>query len=149
MVLKGYLYVGTFLCILCGFNIFDARAVFRMDACHLFPQHVLVVLLLTGVFRCCGWCLVLGFSAMAGCSDVPLGHAMGGSSSQLLLSLGTGSRGPEPLLGSELVVAEVCDCFWRPCRQCLPLCKYMHSKRATIWVLSLPSCTSQTMATGF
>ena len=31
-------YLGTFLCSLCGFNIFAVRAVFSMDVCHLFLQ---------------------------------------------------------------------------------------------------------------
>lgn len=26
-------------------------------------------------------------------------------------------------------MVEACDCLWRPCRQCLPLCKYMHSEK--------------------
>ena len=33
---------------LCRFNIFGVRTVFSMDACHLFPQCVLVVIPLTG-----------------------------------------------------------------------------------------------------
>ena len=48
MVLDGYLYVGLSLCSLCGFNIFGVRAVFSMDACRLFPQHMLVVFPLIG-----------------------------------------------------------------------------------------------------
>lgn len=45
MVLEGYLYVGESLC---RFNIFGVRTVFSMDACHLFPQCVLFVILLIG-----------------------------------------------------------------------------------------------------
>ena len=36
------------LCSLCGFNIFGTRAVFSMDACCLFPQHVLAITPLMG-----------------------------------------------------------------------------------------------------
>ena len=75
MVLKGYLYVGTFLCILCGFNIFDARAVFRMDACHLFPQHVLVVLLLIGSVQVLPGLGVLCSGRLLRCAP---GHTVGG-----------------------------------------------------------------------
>ena len=44
MVLEDYLSVVSSLCSLCGFNIFGVRSVFSMDACHLFPQSVLVVI---------------------------------------------------------------------------------------------------------
>ena len=64
MVLKGYLHVGASLCSLCGFSIFAAKAVFSMDACRLFPQHVLVIIPLIGVCRCGDCCLVLGFSVV-------------------------------------------------------------------------------------
>ena len=61
MVLEDYLYVALFLCSLCGFNIFGAEAIFSVDACHLFPQHMFTIIALMGVCRCGGWCLVLGF----------------------------------------------------------------------------------------
>ena len=50
MVFEDYFYVVAFLCSLCEFNIFGARSVFSMDACHLFPQCVLAISpLLAGV----------------------------------------------------------------------------------------------------
>ena len=67
------MYAQTFLRILCGFNISDARAVSRMDAGHRFPQHMLVVLLLIGGAQTL-W-LVPGLAVLCGgsCSDVPQG----------------------------------------------------------------------------
>ena len=44
MALEGYLYVGSSLSSLCGFNIFGGRALLSMGACWLFPQRVLVVI---------------------------------------------------------------------------------------------------------
>ena len=46
-----------------------------MDACHRFPQYVLVVIPLKGVHRCSSWCLVVGFSAVVAhdCSWNPAG----------------------------------------------------------------------------
>ena len=38
-----FFYVRTSLSSLQGFNIFGVRAIFCMDASHLFPQHVLTV----------------------------------------------------------------------------------------------------------
>lgn len=40
MVLEGYFYVRVSLYFLHGFNVFGARTVFSMDACHLFPWYV-------------------------------------------------------------------------------------------------------------
>ena len=48
MVLKGCVYVGAFLCRLCMSNSFGARAGFCMDAIHVFPQSVLVIIPLIG-----------------------------------------------------------------------------------------------------
>ena len=62
MFLEGCFYEGTSLCSLCGFNIFDVRAVFCMDACHVFLQCVLAVIPLIGgvtgvvVTRACTGC---------------------------------------------------------------------------------------------
>ena len=36
MVLEGYFYMGASLCSLCESNIFGARAVFSIDAYHVF-----------------------------------------------------------------------------------------------------------------
>ena len=40
--------MGAFLCSLHESNIFGARAVFGMDACHIFPQGVLTIIPLIG-----------------------------------------------------------------------------------------------------
>ena len=40
--------MGASLCSLCEFSIFGVRAVFSMDACHVFPQCVLAVIPLIG-----------------------------------------------------------------------------------------------------
>lgn len=50
MVLKGYLYMGASLCRLCDSNIFWCKAVFSIDAYHVFPQCVLLL-------RRCDWSL--------------------------------------------------------------------------------------------
>ena len=70
MVLKGYFYVVTHLCSLLESNIFDVRAVYSMDACHIFPQGVLA---LVPSDRGCVWC----------CSDQSLHWILGGASSLL------------------------------------------------------------------
>lgn len=50
MVLKGCFYEGASLCSLHESDIFGARDVFGMDACHIFPQGVLAVVpLMEGV----------------------------------------------------------------------------------------------------
>ena len=46
--MKGCFYVGVSLCSLHESNSFGARAVFSMDACHIFPQCVLAVIPLIG-----------------------------------------------------------------------------------------------------
>ena len=62
MVLKGCPYAGVSLCSLCESNIFGARAVFSMDACHVFLQCVLAIFPLVGgvifvvVTRACTGC---------------------------------------------------------------------------------------------
>ena len=62
MVLKGSFYVGASLRSLHESNIFGVRAVFDMDACHVFPQCVLAVIPLIGgvigvvVTRACTVC---------------------------------------------------------------------------------------------
>lgn len=64
VVLEGYFYVGVPLGSLHGFNIFGARAVFIMDACHAFPQCVLAIILLIEdvtcvvITRACNGCCV-------------------------------------------------------------------------------------------
>ena len=40
MVLKGCFYLGAFLSSPCKLNIFGARAVFSMNACHVFQQDM-------------------------------------------------------------------------------------------------------------
>ena len=46
MVLKGYFYVGAYLCTLCVSNVFGVRAGFDMDASHIFPHGVLAIITL-------------------------------------------------------------------------------------------------------
>ena len=48
MVLKGYFYVVTTLCRLYDSKIFGERAVFGMDAYHIFPQGRLALVPLIG-----------------------------------------------------------------------------------------------------
>ena len=48
MVMKVYFYVGAFLCKMCGSNIFVARTVFCMNAIHIFPQSLLVIISFIG-----------------------------------------------------------------------------------------------------
>ena len=48
MALKGCFDVGVSLRRLCESNIFGARAVFGIDASHVFPQSVLSVIPLIG-----------------------------------------------------------------------------------------------------
>lgn len=52
VVLKGCSYVGVSLCRLRESDIFGARAVFVMDACHLFSQSVLAISPLIGDVTC-------------------------------------------------------------------------------------------------
>ena len=66
--MEGYLYIGVFLCRLCEFNIFGARALFSMDAYRLFPQRVLVIFLIAGVQM---WQLVPGPQVCGGGSGAP------------------------------------------------------------------------------
>ena len=62
VVLKGCFHVGAPLCSLHELNIFGARAVFSMDACHIFPHCVLADIPLIGgvisivVTRACTGC---------------------------------------------------------------------------------------------
>ena len=50
VVLEGYLYVGATMCNFCRFSIFCVRAIFSMDACHLFIQCMLAIIpLIVGV----------------------------------------------------------------------------------------------------
>lgn len=95
--LEGLFVCRDILVYLVWFNIFDARAVFRMDACHLFPQHVLVVLLLTGGVRVLPGLGVLCSGRLLRCA--PRAHNRRRSSSQLLLSLGTRKWGPRTTPG--------------------------------------------------
>ena len=76
MVLEGDLYVGASLCSLCGFNIFGARAVISIDACHLFPQCVLIVMPLIKAVQI--WQLVLdpGVLGVRDGSGTPPEHKM-------------------------------------------------------------------------
>ena len=73
MILEGC--VGASLCSLHGFNIFGARAVFSMDACHLFPQCVLALIpLIRGCHWWCGdqrlhWMLSGAFFLPCGCHN--------------------------------------------------------------------------------
>lgn len=48
VVLKGYFYMEESMCSLSTFNIFGERAVFIMDACHLFPQCMLAIIPMVG-----------------------------------------------------------------------------------------------------
>ena len=58
------------LCSLCGFIIFGTRTVFSMDACCLFPQHVLAITPLMGVQM--QWLVSTpGFLAAAAVCDHP------------------------------------------------------------------------------
>ena len=55
VVLIDCFYVGTSLCSLHESNIFGVRAVFSMDACHIFAQCVLAIIpLMGGADWCCG-----------------------------------------------------------------------------------------------
>ena len=67
MVLKGCFHVAAYLCRLYESNIFGARAVLGMDASHIFPQSVLVVIPLIWI---CHWCVVT--RACTGCWAGPL-----------------------------------------------------------------------------
>ena len=50
MVFKGCFHVGAYLCSLLVSSIFGTRAVFSMDACHVFPKGLLAfVPLIEGV----------------------------------------------------------------------------------------------------
>ena len=61
MALKGCFYVGVTLC---ESNIFGARGpFFGMGACHLFPQVVLALVLIKGVF---GGVVTRAFSGCGG-----------------------------------------------------------------------------------
>ena len=106
MVLEGYLYVGSSLCSLCEFNIFDVRAVFIMDACRLFPQCVLVIIPLIGGVQV-QW-LVPSLGVL-------------GSGRQLRHAPGTRyacGHGLQPLLESGREVAGARDHPWHPGGQC-------------------------------
>ena len=124
--------MGLSLCGLCGFNIiFGVRAVFGLDAFHLFSQRVLAVIpLIRGVQVCrcmaCagsqegmgrGWLLVAGPSATEVAAHVPLGKlapdcgTLGGSGScapmQMGAVVGTGSQDPQQRQASH-APGEVC-----------------------------------------
>ena len=75
--MKGYLYVGLSLSSLCGFPIFGTRAVFSVDACRVFPQHVLVVITLIGSVQMLQPVPSPGGLGGGGGLDVPLEHATG------------------------------------------------------------------------
>ena len=55
MVWKGCFYVTVSLCRQCESNIFVVRAAFSKDAYHVFPQSVLAVVLLMGVWLVLWW----------------------------------------------------------------------------------------------
>ena len=84
--MKGCFYVETPLCSLCESNIFGAKAVFGMDACHVFPQGVLALLPLIGgvigvvVTRACTGC----WAGPPLCSVVVTALSGAGSAPQLL-----------------------------------------------------------------
>ena len=152
------------LCSFSGFNIFGARAVFSMEACCLFPQHVLVVIPLIAVCRCGGWCLVLGILAAAGSSGTPLGHRMGaekahnhsrrlgGRQRGSITAPGvwaSGSSGPQLFPGSGWGAVEALDRPWSPCRWCPALCELTHREKVYNLGLTPPLVhPPQTMATG-
>ena len=52
VVLKHCFYVGTPLCSLSEFNIFGARAVLSMDACHVFSECMVTLISLIGSELC-------------------------------------------------------------------------------------------------
>ena len=58
-----------------GLIVYGAGAVFGMDACHLFPQHVLVVLLLIGSVQVLPGLGVLCSGRLLRCAP---GHTVGG-----------------------------------------------------------------------
>ena len=59
VVLKGCFYMRAFLYRLCESNIFGVRTVFGIDASHIFPQSVLIPLIVgVVVSRVCTGCEV-------------------------------------------------------------------------------------------
>ena len=48
MFLKGCFYAGAFLCSLLESSVFNASDLSGMDACHVLPQCVLVIVSLIG-----------------------------------------------------------------------------------------------------
>ena len=85
------------LCILFEANIFGVRAVFNMDACHIFPLCVLVIIPLMGGCRCAAPC------------------ALGKTGTGVLLGPGTlsGSSGGAPRKGGAVTLACQWDPQWR------------------------------------
>lgn len=61
----------------CGFNIFGARDVFRMDACHLFPHCMLAIIPLLGGVQMQWLEPSPGILSSGGSSCAPLEHTMG------------------------------------------------------------------------
>ena len=74
--LGGSFICGSILCSLCGFNIFGSRAAFSMDACHLFPQSVLVIIFDTGL-QMRGFMPSPGVLVSSSNSGGPPGHMVG------------------------------------------------------------------------
>ena len=54
MVLKECFYVGASLCTLCVSDVFGVRVLFDMDTNHIFPQVLLDIFALKGVWLVSG-----------------------------------------------------------------------------------------------